>query len=308
MQRRLKIFLFGIVLATALLGLCLFLFFYHPQKLLEVDFLNVGQGDAELIKTPYGQNILIDGGPDNKVLAELGRNLPMWDRKIDLVINTHPHDDHVSGLIDVLKKYQVAKILMTAAPGNAPPFEEFLKVRAAKKTPVIVSSGKEKITLGPDLILEILSPDKKDLGADLNEDSIVVKLIFRRSPARLGDYGGTKTFLFTGDAGDKTEARMLLEKTDVKADVLKVGHHGSETSSSLDFLRAVAPEFAIIECGVNNQFGFPKADTLWRLTKVGAKIFRTDLNGTVKIKTDGQTLWIKNKINKNSTLPGSTKK
>jgi|WetSurMetagenome_2_1015567.scaffolds.fasta_scaffold04658_3 competence protein ComEC len=296
MTRRTKIFLISAA-ATALLGLCLFLFFYHPQKLLEVDFLNVGQGDAELIKTPYGQNILIDGGPDNKVLAELGRNLPMWDRKIDLVINTHPHDDHVSGLIDVLKKYQVAKILMTAAPGNAPPFQEFLKVRAAKKTPVIITSGKEKITLGDNLVLEILSPSKNDLGADLNEDSIVAKLIYKN-----------KIFLFTGDAGDKTEARMLLEKIDVKADVLKVGHHGSETSSSLDFLRAVAPEFAIIECGVNNQFGFPKADTLWRLTKVGAKIFRTDLNGTIKMKTDGQTLWIKNKIYKNSTLPGSAKK
>jgi competence protein ComEC len=307
MQRRGGIF-FIIAAATAIFGFCLFLFFYHPTKLLEVDFLNVGQGDAELIKTPYGQNILIDGGPDNKILAELGRNLPFLERKIDLVINTHPHDDHVAGLIDVLKKYQVERILMTTATTKAPPFQEFLKVVAAKKTPVIITEGKEKIILGPDIFLEILSPKKNNLGADLNEDSVVVKLIFRRSQVRRGDSGGIKTFLFTGDAGVTTEVKLLAEKADVKADVLKVGHHGSETSSSLDFLRAVAPQFTVIECGVANQFGFPRADTLWRLTKVGSKIFRTDLNGTVKIKTDGLTLQIKNKIDKNSTLPGLSKK
>ncbi|MDD4902429.1 MAG: ComEC/Rec2 family competence protein [Patescibacteria group bacterium] len=295
MQRRTKVLIiFGA--ALALISFCLFLFFYHPQKLLEVDFLNVGQGDAELIKTPYGQTILIDGGPDNKVMSELGRNLPWLDRKIDLVINTHPHDDHVSGLIDILKKYQVERILMTAAlthPASlgsaplprgeyAPPFEEFLKVRAEKKTPIIIVAGPEKITLGPDLILEIIYPDKNDLGADLNEDSIVARLIYKN-----------KTFLFVGDAGNKTEAELLAEKIDLKAGVLKVGHHGSETSSSLDFLRAVSPQIAVIECGPDNQFGFPKPDTLWRLAKIGAQTFRTDLNGTIKIKSDGNKIEVK---------------
>jgi competence protein ComEC len=283
MQRRAKILIFSAA-ATALLSLCLFLFFYHPAKFLEVDFLSVGQGDAELIKTPYGQNILIDGGPDNKVLAELGRDLPWLDRKIDLVINTHPHDDHVSGLIDVLKKYQVQEILMSRAESNAPPFEEFLKTIAEKKTPVVIAAGRQTITLGPDLILEILYPGKNDLGADLNEDSIVARLIYKN-----------ESFLFTGDAGDKTEAELLAEKVDLQADVLKVGHHGSETASSLDFLRAVSPQYAVIECGLNNQFGFPKADTLWRLAKAGAQIFRTDLNGTVKIKTDGKTVEVRSK-------------
>ncbi|HTW96271.1 MAG TPA: ComEC/Rec2 family competence protein [Candidatus Methylomirabilis sp.] len=282
MNRRVRIFLIGGA-AISLIGLCLFLFFYHPAKFLEVDFLNVGQGDAELIKTPYGQNILIDGGPDNKVLAELGRNLPFLERKIDLVINTHPHDDHVSGLIDVLNKYQVQRILMTAAPSNAPPFAEFLKTVAAKKTPVIILAGQEEITLGPDLILQILYPGKNDaLGSDLNEDSIVAKLIYKN-----------EEFLFTGDAGNITEAKLLAEKIDLKADVLKVGHHGSETASGLDFLRAVSPQIAVIECGANNQFGFPKPDTLWRLNKIGARIFRTDLNGTVKIKTDGARIEVK---------------
>ena len=296
MQRRGKIFLI-IAAATAFLSLCLFLFFYHPQKLLEVDFLNVGQGDSELIKTPYGQNILIDGGPDNSVLAELGRNLPFLSRRIDLIIDTHPHDDHVSGLIDALRKYNVQRILMTATPSNAPPFQEFLNVVRLKKTPVIIEDGAETITLGPDLVLEILSPGKNEIGADLNEDSIVAKLIYRH-----------KSFLFTGDAGVLTEAKLLAKKVEVKVDVLKVGHHGSETASSLNFLMAVAPEFAVIEDGANNQFGFPRADTLWRLEKAGAKILRTDLNGTIKIKTDGEKLFVENKIDKNFGMPGILKK
>jgi competence protein ComEC len=297
MTRRVKIFIIGGA-AISIFGLCLFLFFYPPQRLLEVDFLDVGQGDAILIKSPYGQNILIDGGPDNKVLAELGRNLPWLDRKIDLIILTHPHDDHVSGLIDVLKKYQVERILMTAVlthPASAaeaplprgeyaPPFKEFLQVLAKKKTPVIIVAGKQTITLGDGLVLEILYPGKNNLGADLNENSIVAKLIYKN-----------KEFLFVGDAGIKTETELLAEKADLKADALKVGHHGSETSSSLDFLRAVAPSIAIIEVGVANQFGFPKADTLWRLNKVGAKIFRTDLNGTIKIKTDGKGIEVRSK-------------
>jgi competence protein ComEC len=295
MTRRGKIFLIGGA-ATAFLGLCLFLFFYHPAKLLEVDFLNVGQGDAELIKTPYGQTILIDGGPDNKVLSELGRHLPWLDRQIDLVINTHPHDDHVAGLIDVLRRYQVRRVLLNRAASNAPPFQEFLRTIVKKKTPVTIADGQEKITLGPDLTLEILHPGKDDLSGDLNQDSIVARLVYKK-----------ETFLFTGDANLKTEAELLKEKIDLKSAVLKVGHHGSETSSSLDFLRAIAPQIAVIECGTDNQFGFPRADTLWRLQKIGAKIFRTDLNGTVRIKTDGATLQVANKINKNFALPGSAK-
>jgi competence protein ComEC len=311
MTRRGKIFLIGVA-ATAFLGLCLFcsvrisrqgILTIYPPKLLEVDFLDAGQGDAELIKTPYGQNILIDGGPDNKVLSELGRNLPLFEKKIDLIILTHPHDDHVIGLIDVLKKYQVGKILLADSPGNAPAYEEFLRLLSEKNfcpaavspqsplrdcggagSRVILVLGRQTITLGPDLRLEILHPEKGDIGLDLNEDSIVARLIYKN-----------KTFLFTGDASLKTEAKLLGEKIDLRTDVLKVGHHGSETASTLDFLRVVTPEYAVIECGVNNQFGFPKADTLWRLQKVGAKILRTDLNGTIKIKSDGESIKVRSK-------------
>jgi competence protein ComEC len=215
------------------------------------------------------------------------------EKKIDLVILTHPHDDHVIGLIDVLKKYKVEKILLADSPGNAPAYEEFLHLVNLKKVPVILVAGRQIIALGADLRLEILHPGKGDIGQDLNEDSVVARLVYKN-----------KTFLFTGDASLKTEAKLLKDKIDLQADVLKVGHHGSETACSLNFLRAVAPEIAVIEVGANNQFNFPKEDTLWRLGKVGAKILRTDLDGTVKIKSDGENLQVKNKIDKNSILPG----
>jgi competence protein ComEC len=281
MRRRGKIIIFSAT-AISILGLCLVLFFYHPAKFLEIDFLDVGQGDSELIKTPYGQRILIDGGPDNKVLAELGRNLPFLERKIDLVILTHPHDDHSAGLIDVLKKYRVDKILLTAAPSNAPPFEEFLRVARTKKVPLVIVASQEKISLGDNLDLDILHPRNSDSDVDLNDSSIVAKLVYKN-----------KKFLFTGDAGVLTEEELMNSKIDLKVDVLKVGHHGSETASSLDFLRVVSPSIAIIEVGVDNKFGHPKADSLWRLNKVGAKILRTDLNGTIKIRSDGQKTEVK---------------
>jgi competence protein ComEC len=281
MQRRAKNLLFGGA-AIFFFGVCLFLFFYRPPKFLEVYFFDVGQGDAELIKTPYGQNILIDGGPDDKVLAELGRHLPFLERDIDLLILTHPHDDHVSGLLKVMEKYRIGKILMTSAASDAPPFREFLRVVAEKGTPLAGVDGKQRISLGADLFLDILHPELSDLGSDLNEGSIVVKLIYKN-----------KNFLFTGDAGLKTEAKLLSGGVDLRADVLKVGHHGSETASSLDFLRAVAPRFAVIEVGEGNQFGFPKADTLWRLRKVGALVWRTDLDGTIRLQSDGVAIWRK---------------
>jgi competence protein ComEC len=283
MLRRGRKFLFSGA-AILCLSLGLFFIFYHPPRLLEADFLDVGQGDAELIRTPYGQKILIDGGPDNTVLSRLGGILPFWDRSIDLVILTHPHDDHFSGLIDVLKKYQVKLILMTEAESNVPSFQEFVATVRNKKTPVIFIEKKQTVVLGEGLRLEILHPEKGDWkNKDLNETSIVARL----------DYYDDN-FLFMGDAGVATEKELLGEKVDLHAEVLKVGHHGSDSASSLDFLRAVAPQIAVIECGLDNKFGHPKADTLWRLTKAGAEIFRTDRNGTIKIKSDGKNINVKN--------------
>lgn len=260
----------------------LFWLFYRAPKNLEVDFLDVGQGDAILIKAPGGQNILVDGGPDKTVLKRLGENLPWWDKQIDLMILTHAHDDHVTGLIDVLKRYRVKKILYTGAVHNAPNYLSWLKLARDKKAPLMIIDKEQTINLGAGANLEILYPDESFLGKtvdDLNQSSIVFKLVY-----------GQNKFLLTGDAGEPVEKKLIAQGAALSADLLKVSHHGSQYSSSQEFLEKVKPKTAVIEVGKNNDFGHPSLRTIKRLERIGAEIFRTDKNGTIRIISDGQNL------------------
>jgi competence protein ComEC len=252
---------------------------------LEVDFLDVGQGDAALIKTPYGQNILIDGGPDNTVIKILGEVLPWWDRKIDLMILTHPHSDHVSGLIDVIKRYKVKKILYTGVLHTSPDYIAWLELVKARKIPLIIIDRPQTINLGQDCELSIIYPRKNLAGQtmdNLNNSSIVFKL----------KYGRTK-FLFMGDAEIEVEKKLLKSGADLQADVLKVAHHGSNDSSGQEFLERVMPEFAIISVGADNEFGHPSRRPIKRLERLGARVLRTDLDGTIKLTSNGEKVRIK---------------
>ncbi len=251
------------------------------ERKLEVDFLDVGQGDASLIKTPFGQNVLIDGGPDSGVLKALASNLSWWDRRIDLVILTHPHDDHVAGLNQVLRRYDVKKIAYTGVVHNSPAFLAWLDLINKKKIPLLIIDRPQKIVLGGDCFLDVIYPLQSFLGKEienLNNSSIVVKLVY-----------GQTGFLFTGDAEQEEEKEILGAKFP-GADVLKVGHHGSDTASSEDFLAAVLPKISVIELGKDNDFGHPSGRTLKKLERLKSEIFRTDLNGTVKIVSDGKNI------------------
>jgi len=267
----------GIV--ACLVAIFLFWFYYRVPKNLEVDFLDVGQGDAILIKAPGGQNILVDGGPDKTVIKRLAENLPWWDKQIDLMVLTHAHDDHVTGLIDVLKRYRVKKILYTGAVHSAPNYLVWLKLARDKKIPLTIIDKEQTINLSQDVKIEILYPDQSLLNkalADLNDSSIIIKLIY-----------GQNKFLLTGDAGEKIEKILLASGADLNADVLKVAHHGSQYSSSQEFLEKVEPRLAVIMVGEDNDFGHPSLRIIKRLERAGAEIFRTDLNGTVKLISDG---------------------
>lgn len=271
-------------IAAAVAAMLLFWLFYGALKNLEVDFLDVGQGDAILIKAPGGQNILVDGGPDKTVLKRLGENLPWWDKQIDLMILTHAHDDHVTGLIDVLKRYQVKKILYTGAVHNAPNYLSWLKIVRDKKIALIIIDKEQTINLGAGANLEILYPDESFLGKtvdDLNQSSIIFRLVY-----------GRNKFLLTGDAGEPVEKKLLAQGAALSADLLKVGHHGSKYSSSQEFLEKVRPKTAVIEVGKNNDFGHPNLRIIKRLERLGVEIFRTDLNGTVKAVSDGVNIKI----------------
>lgn len=273
----------GIVLIS--ISIPVFLLAYNPSDDLEVDFLDIGQGDAMLIKAPEGQNILIDGGPDSKIIDCLSDELPWWDRTIDLMILTHPHDDHVSGLIEVLKRYEVKKIAYTGVPHNSPSFLEWLKTIKEKNISLIIIDREQKITLGPDCFLEFLYPNQAIFGkkaVNLNNTSIINKLTYKHNK-----------FLFTGDAEIELENILLNNNFDLKADVLKIGHHGSDTSSSEKFLKAVDPKFGIIEVGKNNKFNHPSLRVLKRLERMNIKTYRTDMDGTIRILSDGRNLSIK---------------
>lgn len=249
---------------------------------LEIDFLDVGQGDAILIKTPYEQNILIDGGPNSKVLSQLGRNLAFFDKKIGLLVLTHPHSDHVAGLVEVLRRYQVKKVLMTGVVHTAPDYQAFLGEIKSQQIPVEYAVGIQDYNLGDDLMLKILYPlnDLRKQEIDnLNNSSIVLKLIYKNN-----------SFLFTGDAEELVEIDLLAAKIDLHAQVLKVGHHGSKSSSSPAFLEAVKPQYAVISAGVNNDFGHPHLRTLDNLKKNNIEILRTDQRGTIKFISDGNNI------------------
>ena len=279
-----KIFLiFGI--AVLLAGIVWFWLFYSAAKNLEVDFLDVGQGDAILIKAPGGQNILIDGGPDKSVVKRLGENLAWWDKTIDLMILTHPHDDHVAGLIEVLKRYQVEKILYTGVTHNAPNYLAWLKLVREKKVQMLIIDKPQIIKLGAESQLEILYPDQSLLAkavSDLNQSSIVMMLAY-----------GKNKFLLTGDAGEEVERKLIDSGTNLSAEVLKVGHHGSQSSTSEEFLNQVKPNLAVISVGKDNDFGHPSLRTVKRLERAGAEIYRTDEKGTVRIESDGEKIRVK---------------
>lgn len=271
-----------LVIVLILLFLSLFWFYYQSNHQLEVDFLDVGQGDAILIKTPAGQNILIDGGPDRTVIKRLGKNLSWWDKQIDLMILTHPHDDHASGLIDVVKRYNVKKIIYNGVVHNGPNYLTWLKLIRDKNIKTTIIDRPQVIKLSGDCQLEIIYPRESLAGKEvenLNNSSLVVRLV----------YGQTK-FLFVGDLEELGEEKLLDDKIDLTADVLKIGHHGADTSSSQRFLEKINPRLAIISVGLKNDFGHPSLRVIKRLERLGIKVLRTDQIGTIKVISDSQKI------------------
>lgn len=253
--------------------------FGGPNKNLEVYFLDVGQGDSELIVLPGNVKILIDGGPNNKILKELSSVLKPTDRYIDLVILSHPELDHFSGLMDVLRRYQVGIFVSNGRRGNAPAFRDLERIIKENKIAAVALVENDKIKYLKNHF-DILSPSKNLLeSAELNDTTLVMK--FENEEVKI---------LFTGDIDKKIED-YLLKKYDLSADVLKVSHHGSKFSTGREFLMEAAPKISVIEVG-KNSYGHPTAETLNGLASIGAQIFRTDKNGTIKLIINDQQISI----------------
>jgi len=244
-----------------------------------VYFLNVGQGDACFIRTSSGQNILIDGGPDERVLYELGKILPWWEREIDLMILTHPHDDHVAGLIKILDKYHVGKVLYNGIVSGSPTYEAFLKKLHDKNISTKIITQVQKIRLDNECSLDLIYPRfdiSNQENKNLNNTSIVSRLDCIN-----------QDFLFMGDAEKEVEEELLASQEEISADILKVGHHGSETASAEDFLSRVSPRTAIISVGAENSFGLPDLQIIRRLERLGIEVRRTDQERTMIYKIEG---------------------
>jgi len=262
---------------------------------LKVYFFDVGQGDGMLIRTPSQQNIIIDGGPDNLFINKLGQTLPFYDRTIDLMVLTHAHDDHLFGLIEVLKRYRVKEVLYSGALHTTDAYLQWLKIIRDKKIPLTIAIVGQEFIFGESksggnpVKLQVLYPLKNLANRqfkDLNDSSVVTQLT----------YGQTK-FLLMGDLPQAGEGEILkyFQKPDknlkeLHSQVIKIGHHGSAGSSALDFLQAVQPDFAVISAGQDNKFGHPSARTIRRLKSLGIKIYRTDQLGDILFISNGQTL------------------
>ncbi|OGE81712.1 MAG: hypothetical protein A3E98_01920 [Candidatus Doudnabacteria bacterium RIFCSPHIGHO2_12_FULL_48_11] len=255
----------------------------RPDFLLHVDFLDVGQGDSIFIQTFQGNQIVIDGGPSDQVLGELGKVMPFYDRTIDLLILTHPDLDHVAGFTDVLKRYRVKKVLLTGVSADTAAYKQFAEALEKEKAEKIYAQVGQRVWLDSATVFDVYYPPPGIVEAKLktNDTSVMGKLSF-----------GKASVFFTGDVTDKVERQLAAAGFNLDSDILKVAHHGSRFSSAEEFLSAVSPAYAIIEVGKNN-YGHPTEEAMGRIQGAKAEILRTDQNGTVRFVSDGINLYKK---------------
>lgn len=260
---------------------------------IKIHYIDVGQGDCELIQIE-DKNILIDSGTSDKKALDYLKSIGI--KKIDYVIATHPHEDHIGSMDDVIKAFDIGTFYTPKATTTTKTFENMVKALKAKDLKMTVPKVGEKITIG-NATLTFLAPNN-DKYEDLNNYSIVVKLKY-----------GNNSFIFMGDAEDISEGEILKKQLDIKADVIKVGHHGSHSSTTKEFLDKINPKYAVISCEKGNDYGHPHKETLTKLNGKNINVFRTDLNGTIIAESDGKEIFFNVKpVDKSSNVPGNPKK
>lgn len=250
-----------------------------PEQLC-VAFLDVGQGDAIFIQSPAGAQMLIDGGRDSAVLQRLGRVMGVRDRTLDYLVATHPDLDHISGLVDVLDRYEVAQVVRTESESDTDAYRAVRERIASEEAAVTYARRGQQFDLGGGVVATVLFPDRETSGMESNTASIVLHLTF-----------GSHSFLLTGDAPKSIEEYLVLTEGEaLQSTVLKVGHHGSRTSTSELFLDHVRPTHAVISAGADNRYGHPHTEVTDALFNAGAVTWNTATDGTVIFQSDGKIL------------------
>lgn len=248
-----------------------------PEGTLEVHYIDVGQGDATLIKCG-SHAMLIDGGNNNK-----GTTVQLYLKKqgvesLDYVIGTHPDADHIGGLDVIVYKYNCEKVIMPDYEKDTRTYQELVDVIHDKNMKITYPVVGEQYALG-EAKFTIIAPNSNSYGGNANDYSVAILLEY-----------GKNCFLFTGDAEEASEAEMLTNGIDISADVYKVAHHGSRSASTQEFLNAVHPKYAVISCGEGNSYGHPHAEVLNRLRSMGVEVFRTDEQGSIIASSDGENI------------------
>ena len=254
------------------------LFSLYNKNYLQLHFLDVGQGDAILIRTPQGQNILIDGGADNLLLHRLGESMPWWDGTVDYLVISHYHADHMMSLMELLNKYKVKNILVTAHQPDDFLFSVWQDALAQHSLQATIVFAGQTWKLAEDLSMQVFSADSHH--EDYNDNSLVLKLNYKEV-----------SILLTGDLPSTEEVNVLKNNFDLRSEILKVGHHGSKYSSAIEFLQAIQPEICIIQSGLDNRFGHPHQEALSRLGELDCQILDNQQQGTIRIFSDGHDLW-----------------
>ncbi|HUP83990.1 MAG TPA: DNA internalization-related competence protein ComEC/Rec2 [Candidatus Limnocylindria bacterium] len=276
--------------AASSVSLCVLLVVVNgsrPDGRLHVTVLDVGQGDAILLQGPSGGRLLIDAGPDpDRLLMLLDQRIPTWDRRLDTVVLTHPHEDHVGGLALLLTRYRIGTVAETGMPGPGPSDAAYRAELAAQgRSTRVVAAGDEIRLDGARLHVIWPQPDSvpaspPDSGKDINDTSVVIELHF-----------GARDMLLPGDAEEEIDPHLLAAglaaRVGPQLDVLKVAHHGGRTATTGALVEALHPRIAVISVGADNDYGHPAPETLARLESAGSEIYRTDLDGSIDISTDG---------------------
>ncbi len=274
---RIVIGVLSVLVASALTAVFWLRFQLRDLGRVTVRFFDVGQGDAMLVTTPAGRQMLVDGGPDNALVHKLGRTMPVWDRTIELVVLTHPHADHLVGLVELLRRYRVPQVLVSDFSVETPEYEALRAEMARQGVALAVARASARQVLEPGLELEVLYPPAGEIATDNpNDASVVIRLVH-----------GENSVLLTGDLEAPAQRRLPAEW--LSSDVLKVAHHGSADALEPQILAAIQPQLAVISVG-KNTYGHPSRRVVRALERLGATVLTTQAEGDIMAQSDG-TRW-----------------